>query len=533
MASPDRLAAAMRFLSYGEWGRAEAAARDMIQEDPADSPACLVLGLAVAAMGDAARAAPLLVHIAALVPDIDHPCIELARLRPPVPRPRVAQQFRACLRLTPLDDRLRLAFAAFLLDNDQAEEAEACLALCAQSAASHHLKGLAHAELSRFPSAIGSFQRAIACDPDAAPNWSNLGMMLKVEGRFKEAVAAHDRAVALDGANPRFRVNRAIALLKAGDWARGWQEYEARFDLPGALSFEPKRLMPSLGPNDGAAGYTVLVVHEEGFGDTIQLLRYLPLLALRGARVIVRVPGKLGQLTRQVPGVTAVVTDFQPLPAYDFVCPMLSLPRVFGATADTIPPVPIAFDAALARRWAKRIPTSRTLRVGLVWAGQARPTVAGFSTLDARRSIPLDLFAPLFEVAGVSFVSLQTGAPSKASRPAQMAMTDVMSDVADFADTAAIIHALDVVISVDTAVVHLAGLMEKPVFMLDRYDGCWRWLSGRTDSPWYPNLTIFRQDQPNDWSGPIARVAASLEAMALYRGFGRPRRRLRRHASAA
>jgi uncharacterized protein (TIGR02996 family) len=533
MASHELLAAAMRLLSSGAWQQAETAARAAMADDPADPHAVLLAGLSIAAMGEDARAAPILMQAAANRPDADHPCVELARLKPPLPRPLVARQFRACLRLMPADERLRLAFADFLLDAGQPAEAEEILADGPDSAACHHLMGLARADQDQFTAAIGAFQRAAALNPEAAASWSNLGMMLKIEGRFAEAIAAHDRAVALDPRNPRFRVNRAVALLKAGLWQRAWQDYEARLDLADAPAIDITRLLPSLRSGDGLLGLTILALHEDGFGDTLQFLRYLPLLAGLGARVVVCVPAPLERVMRLVPGAAEVVTDPRRLPPHDFVCPMFSLPRVFGTTVAAIPPVPaITMDPALVERWAGRLPTNG-LRAGLVWAGQARPSLPGFGTLDRRRSAGLAAFEPLFDVPGVSFVSLQAGPAARQRRPAGVSMIDPVPDVADFADTAAIIAGLDVVISVDTSVAHLAGLAGKPVFLLDRYDGCWRWLSLRADSPWYPRLTIFRQDRPGDWSGAMARAAEALQAMALFRGYGTFRAGVRERAFVA
>jgi Flp pilus assembly protein TadD len=518
VASPEPVAAVMRLLSSGAWLEAETAARAVIADDPSNPQAVLLLGLAIAAMGEDVRAAPFLTQFAVTSPDADHPCVDLARLQPPLPRVLVARQFRACLRLAPGDDRLRLSFAEFLLDTGQPAEAEKILADGPASAAGHHLAGLAQAEQSRFPSAIASFEQAVALDPGAAASWSNLGIVLKVENRFAESIAAHDQAVTLNPKTPRFRVNRAVALLKAGHWDRAWQDYEARLDLNGAPAVDPVRLMPSLRPGDALVGLTVLALHEDGFGDTLQFLRYLPLLAERGARVVACVPPSLARIMRAVPGVAAVTTDVRRLPSHDFVCPMFSLPRVFATTVRTIPPVPpVGLDPALVQRWAGRLPIGG-LRAGLVWAGQARPSLPGFGTLDRRRSAGLAAFEPLFNVPGVSFVSLQAGPAGRQLRPRSLELIDPMPDVTDFADTAAIIAGLDVVVSVDTSVVHLAGLVGKPVLLLDRYDGCWRWLSGRLDSPWYPGLTIFRQDQPDDWSGPMRQVAASLRAMTLFRG---------------
>jgi Glycosyltransferase family 9 (heptosyltransferase) len=170
-------------------------------------------------------------------------------------------------------------------------------------------------------------------------------------------------------------------------------------------------------------------------------------------------------------------------------------------------------------QWARRLPATRALRVGLVWAGQARPWLAGFIGLDQRRSTGLATLAPLAAVSGVQFVGLQKGpaAPDARTPAGAFDLLDVMDEVRDFADTAAIIANLDLVVSVDTSVVHLAGAMGKPAFLLDRYDHCWRWLSGREDSPWYPSLRIFLQRRPGEWAPVVARVAAALTRMVVER----------------
>ncbi|HVY16375.1 MAG TPA: tetratricopeptide repeat protein [Rhodopila sp.] len=513
----ERNGAALRLLQACAWQEAEAAAGHALAASPHDPAALLLRGLAIAAMGEADRAAPDLLRVAALRPDARHPCIDLAELRPPLPRPLIQRQFQACLRHDPTNPRLRLTFAEFLLDNDHPEQAETVLDTTPRSAAAHHLHGLARAEQGRFVQAIDSFRNAVALDPKAAASWSNLGMALKVEGRFDEALRAHDHAVALAPAHARFRVNRAVTLLRMGQWHSAWADYEARLDLAEGLAIDPHRLLPSLRPEDTLSGTTVLALHEDGFGDTLQFCRYLPLLAWRGARVVACVPPALARLIAALPGVAQVVTDRRDVPAHDYVCPMFSLPRVFGTTPQTVPPVVGPDLPAAIPRFRHRLP-AHGLLTGLVWAGQARPAVPGFRTLDRRRSAGLAAFAPLAAVPGVRLVSLQAGRPARETPPDGMTLLDPMTGVRDFADTAAIIASLDVVVSVDTSVAHLAGLVGKPVFLLDRYDGCWRWLSGRRDSPWYPGMTLFRQPAPGDWTSPMRQVAASLHAMALYRG---------------
>jgi tetratricopeptide (TPR) repeat protein len=559
MASTELIAATYQLLDSGCWRQAEAAAQAIRDAEPGDVQADWLEGLAIAAMGEAERAAPLLTAAAAARPEVDHPCLDLARLKPALPRALVARQFRACLDLAPSDARLRRAFAGFLLAADDPEAAEAVLTGLSGDAAAQHLKGMARAELNRFASAISSFKIAVALNPSAAASWSNLGIVLKIEGEFQRSILAHDRAVALEPENPQFRVNRAVALLQAGAWERAWQDYEYRMELAAVPGFDRSRALPPLAGGVRLAGRSVLALHEDGFGDTLQFLRYLPLLAELGARVSACVPRELVRLMQLVPGVAEVVTDPAALPPHDFLCPMFSLPRVFGTTVATVPPVPeLAFDAALpllrhgpacpghlsqhvlaevvrtsrsmtegedvstngavtdGDPQAPRLPSGPPRRIGLVWAGQARPTAPGFRTLDRRRSAGLAAFAPLAGVSGMTFVSLQAGPPARQPAPSGLVLEDAMAEVTDFLDTAAIIATLDAVVSVDTSVVHLAGLMGKPVLLLDRYDGCWRWLHGRSDSPWYPNLRIFRQENPGDWSGPMARIAAALDAGTVF-----------------
>jgi len=274
-----------------------------------------------------------------------------------------------------------------------------------------------------------------------------------------------------------------------------------------------------LSPNASLDGMHVLVWHEEGFGDTLQFSRYLPLLVRLGATVTALVPAPLVRLLRGIQGINVIQVGSGSLPAHDLQCSFLSLPRAFGTTTRNVPATPwLSADPVLAAAWVARLPQDG-LRAGLVWAGHARPWLHGFSSVDRRRSAGLAVFAPLAGVRDVRFVSLQAGTAAAQGQdaPEGMELSDPMEDVRDFADTAAVIANLDVVVTVDTSVAHLAGAMGKPVFLLDRYDNCWRWLHARTDSPWYPSMTIFRQPKPGDWATAMHRAASALTSMAIFR----------------
>ena len=434
---------------------------------------------------------------------------------------------RAASSGTPIDAQFRrlVASADALQEQGQTDQAESLLRLALRvqpgSALAQNAMGSVLFDAGRLDEALACFRLAIAIDDGAAGAWGNAGLVLKTLGRFGEAIAAYDQALALDPRSSQLRLNRAIALLRAGRMAEAWGDYECRLSLPGSGP-AVERLLPVLDGGVDLRGRTVLVMHEEGFGDTLQFVRYVPLLAARGARVVVVAPRVLAGLLSRVAEVAEVVEAGSALPAYDYACPFFSLPRAFATTLQTIPAaVPyLHAEPELVRRWGAVLPWrhARRLRVGLVWAGQARPWLPGFAALDSRRSAGLAVFAPLGGVAA-EFVSLQVGVPEPP--PPGLAMHDPMSGVRDFSDTAAIIAHLDVVVSVDTSVVHLAGGMGKTVLLLDRYDACWRWFSDRTDSPWYPGLRIFRQERPGSWEAPMRGIAAALEEMAGTKRRGR------------
>jgi Glycosyltransferase family 9 (heptosyltransferase) len=265
-------------------------------------------------------------------------------------------------------------------------------------------------------------------------------------------------------------------------------------------------------------GKTMVVVSEQGFGDSLQFCRYLPLLKRQGLKRLNLVcPSALVTLMETVDGVDACVTSSRSLdiPAHDCSCFMMSLPLRFHTTVDTIPAA-VPYLRAPADRlptWRERLP-SEGFKVGLVWAGNPRPDMPGANAVDRRRSLDARAFLPLLAIPGLTFISLQLGdatRPQLDSIPRDIRPLDPMGDVRDFADTAAIIECLDLVISVDTSTAHVAGALNKPVWILSRYDACWRWLRERDDSPWYPSVRLFRQSTPGHWGDAIERVAVALK----------------------
>ena len=367
----------------------------------------------------------------------------------------------------------------------------------------------AHA-LGRYDDALTWYGKALSFDPKHHHAMCNAGTTLQTTGRFDAALEHFARAVAIKPDFADAQLNIARCRLEAGDYAAAWPQYEWRWEtsqgLPGRRHF-PQPLW--LGDH-AVAGKTILVWAEQGFGDMLQAVRYAPLLAARDARVILLVPSHLQALFARIPGIAEVLAYGAELPAFDLHCPIMSLPLAFDTTLETIPAgVPyLHADGRRSAAWRERLAALPGLKVGLVWAGSHR------YLLDRRRSMRLAQMAPFGTVPGVTFVSLQKDAPAQQALrpPAGLTLHDWTAELHDFDDTAALIEALDLVISVDTAIVHLAGALGKPVWVLNRYDTDWRWLRDRDDSPWYPSLRLFRQKRPGEWDSVLDEVRAALTA---------------------
>ncbi len=394
------------------------------------------------------------------------------------------------------------------------EEALACyrkaVALKPDFATAHNNIGNALLGLGDLEGSQASYEKALSLNPAFAEAHSNLGNLMQTMGRLEEAIGCADRALELDPGAPDLLWNKAFALLLKGDFEAGWALAEERWRFADPARVRRQFRQPLWLGETPVAGRTILLHHEQGLGDTLQMLRYAPMLAAQGARVIVLVPEALASVAATVPGVDAVVVEGGELPAFDLHCPFMSLPLAFRTTLATVPAeVPYLFAPAREQAaWRTRLRADDRPRVGLVWSGSTT------HRNDRHRSIALEMLLPSLSV-NVEFISLQ-----KEYRPADaqlMRSTDRIRDFAgeltDFGATAGLIDQLDLVITVDTSVTHLAAGMGKPTWLLLPFAPDYRWMLGREDSPWYPTMRLLRQPRFGDW----ASVAEALRSALLAR----------------
>lgn len=378
-------------------------------------------------------------------------------------------------------------------------------------AEAHNNLGNALREVGRLDESVEHIHRAIELRPDYAEAHNNLGVALVKQRRIPDALGCYERALAARRDYPEARLNRALAWLTAGEFQRGWAEYEWRWRCP---SF--KELACPQPRWDGGLldGKTLLLQAEQGLGDTFQFVRYAKLARERGGRVWLRAPRALHPLLGRTPGLDRLVAEEDPLPSFDCHAPLLSMPRLFATTVATIPSTePYLFpDERLVATWRERLAHLTGLRVGIAWQGNRR------FAADRHRSVALKCFLPLADVPQVGLVSLQQGAGTEQLQELPDGPTvNVLGDDVDraagaFMDTAAIIANLDLVITSDTALAHLAGGLGAPVWVVLPHAADWRWLLDRDDSPWYPSMRLFRQPRPGDWDSVFASVGDALRS---------------------
>lgn len=364
-------------------------------------------------------------------------------------------------------------------------------------------------DMDRFDEALACFETALRLFPGYGDAYVNLGLALQSMGRQDDAVATLRRGLKILPENPDLHWNLALTLLQIGDYAAGWEEYEWRWRMPKFQVFARDMTQP-LWHGEELSGRSLHLHAEQGLGDTIQFARYVAMAAAKAARVSVECNAGLRRLFAGSQGWQSVEFVDTPPDGVDFHAPLMSLPRGFATRIETIPgEMPyLAAPPALVDAWAERLAATEGFRLGIVWAGNRT------YQNDAKRSLAFPELTPLLETPGCTAFSLQLDRDEAAD-----GVIDLAADLGDFADTAAAIENLDLVIAVDTAVAHLAGALGRPVWTLLPAASDWRWLKNRTDTPWYPSMRLYRQQRPGDWQAVVRAVATDLrQTIAVWPG---------------
>jgi tetratricopeptide (TPR) repeat protein len=387
--------------------------------------------------------------------------------------------------------------------DDALRSAERAVAIAPANLAALNMRGMVLDDLERREEALADFLAILTIDPNYPDAITNRGIIHGRRGQFREALDCYDKSLSINSDQPNAFYNRAVVRMVLGDWPRGFREFETRWKLFPHEAGRLTRLAPIWLGGGSIAGKTILLHHEQGYGDTLQFSRYAALVSALGARVIMAVPAGLRKLMKSLPGSPQIVAEGEPVPAHDYHCPLMSLPLAFGTTTSNVPAeVPyLRAEPSAVSRWGERLVNRGQPRIGLVWSGRQFPPI------NYARDMSFEVIRPLFAL-NAEFICLHTEMPDH-ERKLLANISNLVwlgRELKDFADTAALIENLDLIISVDSAVAHLAGALGKPVWLMNRYASCWRWLLERSDSPWYPTLRQFRQPTLGDWRTVVRDV---------------------------
>jgi tetratricopeptide (TPR) repeat protein len=514
----NNLGAALRH--QGKWAEAAARYRQALALRPNYPDAHNNLGDALQGQGALDDAEACYRQALRLRPNFPEALTNLGNVLVRLERPTEAEAMHhEALRLRPGYADAYTNLGNSLVVQRKYADAEACyreaLRLRPDGAEAHHNLGTALAEMGRLEEAVECYREALRLREDYIDACGNLATALLALGKPDEALAAHDLVLGYKPDNPDAHMSRALACLLMGYWEEGWKDYEWRWRCAefGGMPY-PQPLWDG-SPLDGR---TILLHPEQGAGDTLLVLRYVPLVKARGGKVMLACSKALTRLLAGFPGVDKLLEQGSPLPAFDVHAPLMSLPALFHTTPDTIPAeVPyLAPDSRLVEYWRRELaalsPPGRELKVGINWQGNPK------FKADRQRSVPLKHYAPLAAVEGVRLFSLQKGFGSEQLREVSFPVVDLAARLDEasgpFMDTAAVMQCLDLIITSDTSVPHLAGALGVPVWVALPFAPHWVWLLHREDSPWYPTMRLFRQQSWADWEGVFARMAAELAKLA-------------------
>ena len=460
-----------------EFDQAITILRDAVAMKP-DSPEALAnLGAALRQKGDFAEAAEVLHHAATLTPDNTPVLVNLGAVLTNLER---------------FDDAISTLQTAVAVRPDDE--------------LAHYNLAIAYKESGQLDKALNSLRRVTSLNPANLEAMINTGDVLNRMSRFDDAIDAFRSALNSFPSDPMLQTDLSFVLLLKGEYAEAWPLYESRLKIPGTST--DKRFAKPLWDGRPMPGKPILLHWEQGLGDTLQFIRYAPLVAERGLEVYFLCQRELRRLLSAQCKVSQIFTDDEPLPDFDLYCPLLSLPHIFQTTLDTIPnKVPYIYpDADLQTRWRAKLDPTARIKIGLNWAGSPVPRA------NRKRTVGLAALAPLAGIPGAEFYSLQKGeAAGEANNPPEgMKLVDFSEELKDFADTAALMWCMDLVVTCDTSVAHAAGAMGVKTHVLLPHNPDWRWHLDRTDSPWYPTLTLHRQATPGDYDTPVRNLTRLL-----------------------
>jgi Tfp pilus assembly protein PilF len=472
----EALASGWKLLEAGKLSEAEEVYRELIRSNPSVAQAWYLLGAIAQLQGKPAES---------------------------------LEFYQQTLRLAPNHVEARNNLGVALQKLGRGDQAEACfrdaIRLRPDFADAHSNLGNALQNRGLLDEAIACYRHAVGLKRDYVDAHNNLGNALRAQRRSVEALQCYNEALRIRPNHPQVHLSRALLWLQMGGFEAGWAEYEWRLQCKDfAIPSFPRPMW------DGSplSGQTILIYGDHGLGDTLQFIRYAPLVRNRGGRVVVAVRKPLARVLATCPGVELVIPEGAPIPDFAVYIPAMSLPRVFGTTAASIPAeIPyLAADAGLLKQRGEEIGREGGFRIGIAWQGNPA------YSKDRQRSFALTQFEPLARLEGVRLYSLQKdfGANQVAEAAGRFATVDLGSRFTDFMDTAAALRNLDLVIAADTSIVHLAGALGVPVWVALPFDSDWRWLLDRDDSPWYPTMRLFRQSRPGDWGDVFRRIAEAL-----------------------
>jgi tetratricopeptide (TPR) repeat protein len=497
----------------GRLDEAEAMYRRVAEHNPKRPNVLHMLGVIAFQRGRFAEAAGMIREAIRLQPESAEAHFNLANaLAKMESNDEASVAFRRAIEIRPGYAEAWNNLGNLLRETNKLDESQAALTqatrLKPNFAEAHNNLGNVLRDKGLMNDAIAAHAEALRLRPEYAEAANNFGNALGDIGRYDEAIAYLQSSLRLQPDLAEAHFNLANLLLLKGDYVHGWAEYEWRMRCKVPKS-KPRKFARPRWDGTPLNGRTIFLHAEQGFGDSIQFVRYVHSISARGGKIIFECAPELVRLFKMIPGVEQVIAPNTPPPHFDVHCPMFSLPTVLRTTLETVPSaIPyLTVEDSLKSEWKARLAPFAGRQVGLVWAGNSS------QRNDYKRSFPLFELAPLAHVAGITFHSLQKGPPAQqaSSPPAGMELIDHSAELTDFAETAALISNLDLVIAADTATAHLAGALAKPTWIPLTLLHDWRWLLDRVDSPWYPTVRLFRQQNLRDWPPVIERIAKTLE----------------------